>query len=62
MKEFYNTPILHLVDVATCFSAAVLIDSREMTLEAKKFKNALCNVHGPSAVLSVNLEFTREDF
>lgn len=62
MKKFDNTQILHLVDVATYFSASVFLDSKEMKLAVKELEHYWCKVLGPPAVISADLEFAGEAF
>lgn len=62
MKEFENTPILHLTDFETSFSASIFLDSREMNLAAKTFEHSWCNLHVPPAIHSADFEFSRNAF
>lgn len=57
VSQLSKLPILHIVDVASGFSAAELMPSRDMSKAMKTFERIWVNMHGPPLSLSADVEF-----
>lgn len=57
VSELSKSPILHFVDVSTAFSAAQLMDSREMDNAVRSFESQWINIHGAPTHVSADVEF-----
>lgn len=51
-----------MVDTATSYSSAVLLENRQLDLAAKAFEANWTNIHGPPALVSADLEFLGDTF
>ena len=62
IKKLTNSPILHIRDSYSGYSAALISENREMDLASYNFQINWINVNGPPTSVSADQEFDNEDF
>ena len=60
--DFDNAPIFHTVDIRTGYSAASLMQTREMDEAARQLEVAWIKVHGAPSIVSGDIEFFNSRF
>ena len=60
--EFDDAPIFHMVEVHTGYSAASLMQTREMYEAARQLEVAWINVHDAPSIISGDIEFFNSHF
>lgn len=62
IKKLTNSPILHIRDSYSGYSAALITENREMDLASYNLQIYWININGPPTSVSADLEFDNDDF